>query len=356
MVKAGMEMDENKKLDIDMEQDAEKKFGAASARDSARRYQQDFVGKKSITAGKTIVKTADQIKLKKVNMQESTRYKVFRVLNAIFMAIISLITLYPFLYLLAQSFSSETAIVKGEVGIIPVGFNITTYISVLTKGDFIQSYGNTILYSVVGTVLSLALSSFLAYPLSKPHLKTNKFFTPFIIFTMYFAGGLIPTYVLMVNLGFKNTMAGFLVPGLIGTYYVILMKSFFAGTPQELEEAGELDGLSKIGVFFRIVLPLSKPIMATMTLFYAVSYWNNWFNARLYLQAREKWPVAYYLQTIIAGATTTAEPGAANADSQQIAANIKSCSMVLMIIPIVCVYPIVQKYYVQGMMLGGVKE
>ena len=127
------------------------------------------------------------------------------------------------------------------------------------------------------------------------------------------------------------------------------MKSFFAGTPKDLEEAGELDGLSKFGVFVRIVLPLSKPIMATMTLFYACMYWNNWYQAFLYLR-KEKWPVAYYLQTIIRG------QGANDPDAQQVSTNIKSCAMVLTVLPIICVYPVIQKYYVQGMMLGGVKE
>jgi putative aldouronate transport system permease protein len=172
---------------------------------------------------------------------------------------------------------------------------------------------------------------------------------------MYFGGGLIPNYVLIVSLGLKNTMAAFILPGLISTYYILLMRSFFTSIPNELEEAGELDGLSRIGVFFRIVLPLSKPIMATMTLFYAVSYWNNWFYAFLYLR-KEKWPVAYYLKTIITGASTSADPGAVTAETMQIASNIKSCSMVLMVLPIICVYPVIQKYYVQGMMLGGVKE
>ena len=139
------------------------------------------------------------------------------------------------------------------------------------------------------------------------------------------------------------------LPMMISTYYVLLMKSFFASTPKDLEEAGELDGLNKFGVFLRVVLPLSKPIIATMTLFYAVMYWNNWFQAFLYLR-KEKWPVAYYLQNIIRGATQTDQ------DAQQVATNIRSCSMVLTALPIICVYPFIQKYYVQGMMLGGVKE
>ena len=173
---------------------------------------------------------------------------------------------------------------------------------------------------------------------------------------MYFGGGLIPNHVLMMKLHLINHVAGFIIPSLLSTYYIILMKSFFAETPHELEEAGELDGLSPIGIFVRIVLPLSMPIIATMILFNAVGYWNNWYNAFLYLDKKEMWPVAYYLKTVISGASTSADPGEASAEKMQIAANIKSCSMVLMALPIICVYPFISKYYVEGMMLGGVKE
>ncbi|MBO4747112.1 MAG: carbohydrate ABC transporter permease [Clostridiales bacterium] len=284
-----------------------------------------------------------------MKVKENTGYKIFLVVNTIIMILISAATLFPFLYLVAQSLSSESAIMEGKVGLIPRGFNLNTYKVVITQGDFLKFYKNTLIYTAVGTTLSLAFSSMLAYPLSKKEFKPAKFLTPFVIFTMYFGGGMIPNYILVVKLGLNNTMAAFILPMMISTYYVLLMKSFFASTPKDLEEAGELDGLNKFGVFLRIVLPLSKPIIATMTLFYAVMYWNNWFQAFLYLR-KEKWPVAYYLQNIIRGATQTDQ------DAQQVATNIRSCSMVLTALPIICVYPFIQKYYVQGMMLGGVKE
>lgn len=284
-----------------------------------------------------------------MKVKENKGYKIFLVVNTIIMILISAATLFPFLYLVAQSLSSESAILEGKVGLIPRGFNLNTYKAVITQGDFLKFYKNTLIYTVVGTTLSLAFSSMLAYPLSKKEFKPAKFLTPFVIFTMYFGGGMIPNYILVVKLGLNNTMAAFILPMMISTYYVLLMKSFFASTPKDLEEAGELDGLNKFGVFLRVVLPLSKPIIATMTLFYAVMYWNNWFQAFLYLR-KEKWPVAYYLQNIIRGATQTDQ------DAQQVATNIRSCSMVLTALPIICVYPFIQKYYVQGMMLGGVKE
>lgn len=287
-----------------------------------------------------------------MKIKESGSYRVFKVFNAIILTLISVAMLYPFLYLVAQSFSSTQAIVAGQVGLIPKDFNISTYKHVITDGKFIPYYGNTIVYSIIGTVCALLFSALLAYPLSKAELYGGKAINKFIIFTMYFSGGMIPNYILMVSLGLRDTVASFILPGMISTYYVILMRSFFLTLPRELEEAGEIDGLDLWGVFWRIAIPLSKPIIATMTLFYVVQYWNDWFDAFLYLDTTTKWPVAYYLRQLISSASgTSADAG----DAMQIASNIKSCAMVLTSAPIICIYPFIQKYFVQGMMLGGVK-
>lgn len=287
-----------------------------------------------------------------MKIKESGSYRVFKVFNAIILTLISVAMLYPFLYLVAQSFSSTQAIVAGQVGLIPKDFNISTYKYVITDGKFIPYYGNTIVYSIIGTVCALLFSALLAYPLSKAELYGGKAINKFIIFTMYFSGGMIPSYILMVSLGLRDTVASFILPGMISTYYVILMRSFFLTLPRELEEAGEIDGLDLWGVFWRIAIPLSKPIIATMTLFYVVQYWNDWFDAFLYLDTTTKWPVAYYLRQLISSASgTSADAG----DAMQIASNIKSCAMVLTSAPIICIYPFIQKYFVQGMMLGGVK-
>lgn len=287
-----------------------------------------------------------------MKIKESGSYRVFKVFNAIILTLISVAMLYPFLYLIAQSFSSTQAIVAGQVSLIPKDFNISTYKYVVTDGKFIPYYGNTIVYSIIGTVCALLFSALLAYPLSKAELYGGKAINKFIIFTMYFSGGMIPNYILMVSLGLRDTVASFILPGMISTYYVILMRSFFLTLPRELEEAGEIDGLDLWGVFWRIAIPLSKPIIATMTLFYVVQYWNDWFDAFLYLDTTTKWPVAYYLRQLISSASgTSADAG----DAMQIASNIKSCAMVLTSAPIICIYPFIQKYFVQGMMLGGVK-
>ncbi|SFR78348.1 carbohydrate ABC transporter permease [Anaeromicropila populeti] len=288
-------------------------------------------------------------------MKVSKSYRIFQIINTIIMIIIVAATLYPFLFLVAQSFSSEKAIYNGEVTIFPVGFNIETYKSIIKQGDFLLYYRNTILYAVLGTIISLFSTAILAYPLSKDKLRLNKVITPFVIFTMYFGGGLIPNYVLVNSLGMRNTIWAFLIPGAISTYYVLLMKSFFASLPQELEEAASIDGLGTFGIFIKIVFPLSKPIMATMVLFYAAGLWSNWFTPFIYFDSKDKWPVALYLRQIIYGATSTNEISAGLDQAQSIAASVKSASMVLMALPIICIYPFIQKYFVQGMMIGSVK-
>jgi putative aldouronate transport system permease protein len=288
-------------------------------------------------------------------MKESRAYKIFKVINTIIMIIVVVVTLYPFLYLVAQSFSSEKAIYAGEVTFFPVGFNVETYRQIITKGDFLKYYKNTIIYAVIGTVTSLFSTAILAYPLSKSYLRLNKVATPFVLFTMYFGGGLIPNFVLVNSLGMRDTIFAMLLPGLISTYYVLLMKSFFASLPQELEEAASIDGMGTFGIFAKIVLPLSKPIMATMVLFYAAGIWSNWFTPFIYFDTKDKWPVALYLRQIIYGSQSTNEISAGFDNVGSIAASVKSASMVLMALPIICVYPFIQKYFVQGMMLGSVK-
>ena len=205
------------------------------------------------------------------------------------------------------------------------------------------------------TLVSLAFSAMLAYPLSKPNLIGQKILTPFIVFTMFFSGGLIPNYILINSLGMRNTIWAIILPGAISTYNVLIMRSFFYSLPTELEEAAAVDGLDAYGIFFKIVLPLSKPILATMVLFYAVGMWNNWFGPFIYLDDKKLQPVALYLRGIVAGATGTAEVGATSEEAAQIGANIRSCTMVLTALPIICIYPFVQRYFVEGMMIGSVK-
>ncbi|MEE6717173.1 carbohydrate ABC transporter permease [Schleiferilactobacillus harbinensis] len=290
-------------------------------------------------------------------MKETNGQKVFRVINAIILVLVVAITLFPFLNIVAQSFSSTGAITAGKVGLIPNGFNIRTYQVVMSDKTFWINYWNTLLYTVVGTAISVALTTMYAYVISKPQLKGVKIFTTLAVFTMFFSGGMIPTYLLVKQLHMINTMWAVILPGALSVYNMLIMKAFFQNLPVSLEEAAEIDGLDTFGILWKIVLPLSKPIIATMILFYAVANWNAWFGAFLYLDKKELFPVTIYLRNLMAGATSGSSASDMSADSQQqVNANIKAVTMVLTVLPILCVYPFVQKYFVTGIMLGSVKE
>lgn len=284
----------------------------------------------------------------------STGYRVFQVINTIIMILVVFVTLYPFIYLVAQSFSSDTAVAAGEVTFFPVGFTTATYKYLLSDSRFFRYYGNTIIYSVVGTLISVFGTALLAYPLSKSKLRLNKFFTPFVVFTMYFSGGLIPNYILVTQwLHLGNTIWAVVLPGAISTFNLLLMKSFFAGLPEELEEAASIDGMGVYGIFVKIILPLSKPILATMTLFYLVGLWNEWFGPFLYLDDDALKPISLWVRQLVEGANNVDIGSSGEASSVQ--ATLKSATMVLTSLPIICVYPFVQKYFVQGMTMGAVK-
>ena len=288
--------------------------------------------------------------------KEPLGYRVFQCFNFVVMLLMVCITVYPFLFVIAQSLSSSGAIYAGKVTIWPVEPNLLSYRAVMRNPDFYISYRNTLMYVVLGTGLSLALSCMLAYPLSKPRLKIQKVLTPFIIFTMFFIPGMIPNYILVSSLKLRNTIWAVLLPGAINTYYILIMRSFFSSIPAELEEAAAIDGMNTYGIFFRIVLPLSAPILSTMLLFYGVDIWNQWFNAFIYLDNKSLFPVALYLRGLIMSVAGAREAGAESySDNAQIETTIRSCAIVLTCLPIMCIYPFIQKYFVKGMMIGSVK-
>ncbi|MGM7670738.1 carbohydrate ABC transporter permease [Microbacterium sp. A93] len=289
-------------------------------------------------------------------IKESVGFRVFRGANAIVLILVCVVTLYPFVNLIAKAFSSEGAISAGQVNIIPVGFNVATFGVVLSDSMFWTNYGNTVLYTVVGTIIAMAITTTYAYAISRPHLKGRTFFVGIAVFTMFFGGGLIPNYILVASfLGWRNSIWAIVIPGALSVFNLLVMKSFFENFPAELEEAAAIDGLSTYGVFFRIVLPLSKAVLATMTLFYAVSQWNSWFSAFLYLDDKRLFPVTVYLRNLIAAATGSQEISGGAGDAVQIASNIQSVTMLLTVLPIICLYPFIQRYFVSGVMLGSVK-
>lgn len=290
------------------------------------------------------------------DMKESHGVKAFRIFNLVFLLVVVFLTMYPFLNIIAQSFSSEGFINSGQVNLFPRGFNVETYKLILADSTFWNNYGNTVLYTVVATAISMVLTTTFAYAIAKKDLKGRSFFIGIAVFTMFFNGGLIPNYVLISSMGMRDSIWAVVLPNAISVFNLLIMKSFFENMPRELEEAAAIDGLTQYGVLFRVVLPLSKAIVATMVLFYAVANWNSWFQAFLYLDKPELFPVTIYLRNMIAGASNTASAGSTVENVGQIAANIQSVTIVLTVIPILCVYPFVQKYFFSGIMLGSVKE
>ena len=289
-------------------------------------------------------------------IRESRGRRVFQAANVAVLTIVAALTLYPFLNIVAQSFSGEQEIRTGQVNLWPRGFNLDTYEVVVADPVFWQSYLNTVVYTVVATAVAMVLTTTYAYVLSKHHLKGRGLLIGIAVFTMFFNGGLIPNYVVVSGLGLKNTLWAVVLPNAISVFNLLVMKSFFESLPKDLEEAAAIDGLSTYGILGRIVLPLSKAVLATMVLFYAVANWNSWFTAFLYLDRADLFPVTVYLRNIIAGVSSPGSASSGATDAAQVAANIKAVTMVLTVLPIVGVYPFVQRYFVSGVMLGAVKQ
>jgi putative aldouronate transport system permease protein len=293
--------------------------------------------------------------VRRKKIRTSKGYRVFQVVNALILIGVVVLTLYPFVNLLAQSFSSENAIAAGRVNLIPKGFNLTTYKTVMSDPAFWENYRNTVVYTVVATFIAMVLTTCYAYVLSKKHIKGRGFLIGVAVFTMFFNGGLIPNYVLVNDLGLRNSLWAIVLPNAISVFNLLVMKAFFESLPSELEEAAMVDGLTTYGILWRIVLPLSKAVLATMVLFYAVSFWNSWFSAFLYMDRTDLFPVTVYLRNLIAGATGGTNSGASGDLALQVAANIQAVTIVLTVVPILTVYPFIQRYFVSGVMLGAVK-
>jgi putative aldouronate transport system permease protein len=281
-------------------------------------------------------------------------YRVFQIANIAILSGVVLVTLYPFLNIVAQSLSGEAEIAAAKVNLVPRGFTLSTYRLVMSDSMFWINYKNTVVYTAVATTISIVLTTCYAYVLSKKDLKGRGALIGIAVFTMFFSGGLIPNYILVTSLGLKNSVWAVALPNAVNVFNLLVMKAFFESLPTELEEAAATDGLNTYQILGYIVLPLSKAVVATMTLFYAVSFWNSWFAAFLYMDRQELFPVTVYLRNLLSAAADAGSTGAAAGDLQS-AASIQSVTMVLTVLPILMIYPFIQKYFVSGVVLGAVK-
>lgn len=296
--------------------------------------------------------------------------RLFDVINVIIMIFIIFITLYPFLNALAISLNDADDTVRGGITFYPRVFTLQNYKMVFTNPLIYNAYGITIARTIIGTITALLFTGMLAFGLSHRNLKGRSFYTVVCLITMFFGGGLMPTYFLIRALGLVNTFWVYIIPSLVGVWNMMLMRTYFQGIPDALEESALIDGANYFTIFFRIILPVSKPIIATVALFIAVGHWNSWFDAAIYVTDQSLKPAQNVLLAIISEAkfaeaiAQSAGSGgaAAQADLSLIGkgkrVNVRSITMATMIVtalPIMMVYPFIQRYFIEGIMIGSLK-
>ncbi len=283
---------------------------------------------------------------------EGVGSRIFTVVNYALLGLVGLIMFYPMYYVFIVSISSAEYINQGLVTWLPKGLNLEAYKIVFENDAIWSGYKNTILYTVTGTLINLICTAMCAYPLSRKELYGKKVITFLVTLTMFVNGGLIPMYLVVSQLKLLNTMWAIVLPTAISTYNMIVMRTSFQAIPDSLVESAYLDGANDIQILAKIILPLSKPIMATMTLFYAVSHWNSYFSAMIYLNDQDKYPVQVIMRDIvIQGDMAQDMAGSLNV----VATNYKYAVIIVSVIPILMVYPLLQKYFTKGVMVGAVK-
>ena len=294
-----------------------------------------------------------EYKRRHTGIKVSISRRVFLVFNTVILLLICLAMLYPVIYVAAASFSEETAILRGDVTFIPVRAHLKAYQKVFQYPLLWRSYANTLLYTALGTAINLLLTVFGGWALSQKKMVGRRFFTLMCVFTMFFNGGIIPTFLVVKGLGLLNTVWAIVLPGAVSTYNMILMRTFFRQIPESLVEAAELDGCRDFGVLFRIVLPLSLASLMTIGMFYAVGHWNSYFPAVLYLSKPELNPLQIILRQVV-----LLNEIVENSSSTEnvMAEGIKYATIMVAMLPMLCVYPFVQRYFVKGVMIGSVKE
>ncbi len=287
----------------------------------------------------------------------SSGEKIFTVFNYLFLTFLMLVTIYPFIYV-AMASVSDPALFMEHSGLLahPLGFSTDAYKMVFNNPMVLVSYKNTAVYVVLGTTLSMILTTFGAYGLSRKNLYLKNIIMMYVTFTMFFSGGLIPTYLLVRSLGLTNTMGALIIPNAIKIWNLIVMRTYFVNIPDSLEESAKLDGANDIKILFSIMLPISMPIIAVMILFYAVDQWNAWFDAMIYLKNRDLYPLQLVLREIlISSETQNMSTDAAGVDKALIGEIIKYATTIVATLPILFVYPFLQKYFVKGVMVGAIK-
>ncbi|ETT62236.1 carbohydrate ABC transporter permease [Paenibacillus sp. FSL H8-0457] len=280
--------------------------------------------------------------------------RLFDIINHSVLFIVAIVCVLPFVYVLAVSFASPAEVAKGGLILWPKEWSLVSYQYIFSSDTLPRSLLVSIYITVVGTLINLAFTSLMAYPLSKPHLRGRNPILLGVLITMLFSGGMIPTYFVVNGLNLTNTLWSLMIPNAISAFNLIVLKNFFQQIPDGLEDSAKIDGCNDLGVLIRIVLPLSLPAMATFGLFYAVAHWNTFFNAILYINDNEKWPIQVLLREIVILAQSRV--GDASFDEMDVQPlTIRMAVIVFATVPILLVYPFLQKHFAKGVMLGSVK-
>ena len=280
----------------------------------------------------------------------------FVVFNVIFLAAVAAVTILPFIYVLACSFATEKEILEKPFFIIPSEFQFESYKYIFSSATLPRAFVNTVYITIVGTIIALFFNITLAYPLAKQRIMGRNVILSLITFTLVFGGGMIPTFLVVKGLGLIDSLWSLMLPGAISTWNLIIIKNFFQGIPAELEEAAKIDGAGDMRVLWQIVLPLSKPMLATFALFYAVGFWNSYTSALLYINDLDKWTLQIMLRQIIMLANGAIDGSEFDETvARPPSESVQMAVIVFGTLPILCVYPFLQKHFTKGVMVGAIK-
>ncbi len=285
-------------------------------------------------------------------MIKKKKISILTVLNYIFFTIVSICMLYPFWYVVMYSISDPSKASVSNLYLIPSGFTLETYKYALTKDMMYTGFFNSVFLTVIGTTVNMVLSILLAYPLSRESLPGRKFFTAFVIFPMLFSGGMIPTYLVIKACGLLDSLWSLIFSLAVNVYNLLILNKFFKSIPESLIEAAKIDGCGEMRILTQIVLPLSKASLATVALFYAVQHWNEFLRATIYINTDKHWPLQVVLRNIIDMVSNDLNSGS---DIFMNPENFKMATIVITVLPIICVYPFLQKHFTKGVMMGSVK-
>ncbi len=291
------------------------------------------------------------------NVRMSRGDRIFGLVNAALLWIVSIIMLYPLLYVVACSFSDPLSVVQSKITLLPQGATLAAYERVFRNEMIMSGYKNTLVYTLLGTAINVVITLMTAYPLSRPDLVGKKAVNSMIAFTMLFSGGMVPTFLVVKDLGLMDSVWAIVLPGAMSAWNMFIVKNYYmTSIPRELIEAADVDGASDIRAYLSIVTPLSAPIVAVMVLYYGVGHWNAYFDALLYLRDKARYPLQLVIRTFFT-ASDYAEQGGGSGDTAMLLINetMKYALIVIASAPILCLYPLLQRYFIKGVMLGAIK-